>query len=138
MRRYKSRNRRNDKQTLPTNIKRYDHLLRYLTLSLFTYGVVAIMVTEEWVQVFYSTIIPTIQFNRDYALNLLGWFTTIAMAIAALVLLWTFVVNIFLILNYGEQSPQADRISPAVRPHFYFKHLSLTNMPIALWHPEVT
>jgi Mn2+/Fe2+ NRAMP family transporter len=46
--------------------------LRFLTLSLFTYVLVALVVTEDWRQVLYSTIIPTIQLNKDYVLNLVA------------------------------------------------------------------
>jgi len=52
--------------------KQYARLLRFLTLSLFTYVLVAFVVTENWRQVLYSTIIPTIQLNKDYALNLVA------------------------------------------------------------------
>jgi Mn2+/Fe2+ NRAMP family transporter len=51
---------------------RYARLLRFLTFSLFAYVVVALLVTQDWRQVFYSTIIPAIQFNKDYALNLVA------------------------------------------------------------------
>ncbi len=52
--------------------KQYARLLRFLTLSLFAYVLAAFVVAQEWRQVFYSTIIPTIQFNKDYALNLVA------------------------------------------------------------------
>jgi NRAMP (natural resistance-associated macrophage protein)-like metal ion transporter len=51
---------------------RYARLLRFLTLSLLAYVLVALLVTEDWRQVFYSTFIPTIQFNKDYTLNLVA------------------------------------------------------------------
>jgi NRAMP (natural resistance-associated macrophage protein)-like metal ion transporter len=52
--------------------KQYARLLRFLTLSLFAYILAAFVVSQDWRQVFYSTIIPTIQFNKDYALNLVA------------------------------------------------------------------
>jgi len=52
--------------------KQYARLLRFLTLSLFAYVLVAFVVSQEWRQVLYSTIIPTIQFSKDYALNLVA------------------------------------------------------------------
>jgi NRAMP (natural resistance-associated macrophage protein)-like metal ion transporter len=52
--------------------KQYARLLRFLTLSLFAYVLVAFVVSQDWRQVLYSTIIPTIQFNKDYALNLVA------------------------------------------------------------------
>ena len=52
--------------------KQYARLLRFLTFSLFTYVLVAFVVSQEWRQVLYSTIIPTIQFNKDYMLNLVA------------------------------------------------------------------
>jgi len=52
--------------------KQYARLLRFLTLSLFTYVLVALVVTEDWRQVLYSTIIPTIQLNKDYVWNLVA------------------------------------------------------------------
>ena len=52
--------------------KQYARLLRFLTLSLFAYVLVAFVVSQEWRQVLYSTIIPTLQFNKDYTLNLVA------------------------------------------------------------------
>jgi Mn2+/Fe2+ NRAMP family transporter len=52
--------------------KQYARLLRFLTLSLFTYVLVAFVVTENWRQVLTSTFIPTIQLNKDYVLNLVA------------------------------------------------------------------
>jgi NRAMP (natural resistance-associated macrophage protein)-like metal ion transporter len=52
--------------------KQYARLLRFLTLSLFAYVLAAFVVSQDWRQVFYSTIIPTIQLNKDYALNLVA------------------------------------------------------------------
>ena len=52
--------------------KQYARLLRFLTFSLFAYVLVAFVVSQEWRQVLYSTIIPTIQFNKDYMLNLVA------------------------------------------------------------------
>src|SRR5437773_7391841 len=52
--------------------KQYARLLRFLTFSLFAYVLVAFVVSQEWRQVLYSTIIPTIQFTKDYMLNLVA------------------------------------------------------------------
>ena len=52
--------------------KQYARLLRFLTLSLFSYVLVALVVTEDWRQVLYSTFVPTIQLNKDYVLNLVA------------------------------------------------------------------
>lgn len=52
--------------------KQYARLLRFLTLSLFAYVLAAFVVSQEWSEVFRSTIVPTIRFDKDYALNLVA------------------------------------------------------------------
>jgi NRAMP (natural resistance-associated macrophage protein)-like metal ion transporter len=52
--------------------KRYARVLRYLTLSLFAYIFVPFVSSLNWGQALRDTVIPTIQFNRDYLLNLVA------------------------------------------------------------------
>ena len=52
--------------------RQYARLLRFLTLSLFAYILVAFVVSQDWREVLHGTIIPTIQFNKDYIQNLVA------------------------------------------------------------------
>ncbi len=52
--------------------QRYARVLRYLTLSLFAYILVPFVSTLNWGQALRDTVIPTIQFNKDYLLNLVA------------------------------------------------------------------
>jgi Mn2+/Fe2+ NRAMP family transporter len=46
--------------------------LRFLTFSLFSYILVFFVVKQDWAAIFRSTLIPTIQWNNDYLLNLVA------------------------------------------------------------------
>jgi NRAMP (natural resistance-associated macrophage protein)-like metal ion transporter len=52
--------------------KRYACVLRYLTLSLFAYCIVPFVSSQNWRQALLHTVIPTIQFDKDYLLNLVA------------------------------------------------------------------
>lgn len=52
--------------------KRYARVLRYLTLSLFAYVFVPFVASLDWGQALRNTVIPTIQFNKNYLLNLVA------------------------------------------------------------------
>jgi NRAMP (natural resistance-associated macrophage protein)-like metal ion transporter len=52
--------------------RRYSHLLRILSISLFTYIVVAFIAHVDWIAALRGTVIPTLQFDRDYLLNLVA------------------------------------------------------------------
>lgn len=52
--------------------KRYARVLRYLTLSLFAYFLVPFVSPQNWGQALRDTAIPTIQFDKDYLLNLVA------------------------------------------------------------------
>lgn len=45
---------------------RYAHILKWLTLSLFSYILVAIIVQPDWLEVVKSLTIPKIQFNKEF------------------------------------------------------------------------
>lgn len=47
--------------------KKYVRILRYLTLSLLTYIVTAIIVGGNWYQILIATIVPHIEFTTDFA-----------------------------------------------------------------------
>ena len=52
--------------------KRYARVLRYLTLSLFAYFLVPFVSSQNWGQALQNTLIPTIQFDKDYLLNVVA------------------------------------------------------------------
>jgi NRAMP (natural resistance-associated macrophage protein)-like metal ion transporter len=52
--------------------KRYARVLRYLTLSLIAYCFVPFVSPQNWGQALRDTVIPTIQFDRNYLLNLVA------------------------------------------------------------------
>src|SRR5512135_2432076 len=52
--------------------KRYARVLRYLTLSLFAYFFVPFVSPQNWGQALRDTVIPPIQFDKDYLLNLVA------------------------------------------------------------------
>jgi NRAMP (natural resistance-associated macrophage protein)-like metal ion transporter len=52
--------------------KRYARVLRYLTLCLFAYLLVPFVSPMNWGEALRHTLIPTIQFNKDYILNLVA------------------------------------------------------------------
>ena len=52
--------------------KRYARVLRYLTLSLFAYFLVPFVSPQNWGQTLRDTVIPTLQFDKDYLLNLVA------------------------------------------------------------------
>jgi Mn2+/Fe2+ NRAMP family transporter len=56
--------------------KKYVRLLKYLTLSLFTYITTAIIVGGNWYQIFYATLVPHFEFSVDFATMLVTVFGT--------------------------------------------------------------
>ena len=54
------------------NYRQYARVLRFLTLSLLAYVLVLFVSPPNWRQVLETTFIPTIQFNREYLLNLVA------------------------------------------------------------------
>src|SRR3989344_4845505 len=56
--------------------KVYANYLKFLTFALFSYFIVAFITHVNWQSVFLSTIVPTIQFNKDYLINILAIFGT--------------------------------------------------------------
>jgi NRAMP (natural resistance-associated macrophage protein)-like metal ion transporter len=51
---------------------RYAKFLRFLAFSLFAYVVVALAIPQDWGQIFYHTLVPQIQPNKDFLLNLVA------------------------------------------------------------------
>ncbi|MFH2062886.1 MAG: Nramp family divalent metal transporter [bacterium] len=51
---------------------RYARFLKYLTLSLFAYVLVAFTVRQDWSQIAWSTLVPRLSFSRDYVLNIVA------------------------------------------------------------------
>ena len=54
------------------NYKQYAKLLRYLTLSLFAFVLVVFVSVEGWGQLLRNTLLPTVQLNKDYVMNLVA------------------------------------------------------------------
>ena len=52
--------------------KTYAKFLKYLTFSLFAYIITVFMVKQDWIKIFYSTIIPNISFSKEYVLNIVA------------------------------------------------------------------
>jgi NRAMP (natural resistance-associated macrophage protein)-like metal ion transporter len=50
----------------------YAKFLKYLTLSLFAYIIVAFVVKQDWSKIFLSTLIPTFSLSREYLLNIVA------------------------------------------------------------------
>lgn len=51
---------------------RYSRILRFLTLSLLAYIIVALVVKQDWAAVLRSTLIPTIHWDKPFLLNLVA------------------------------------------------------------------
>ena len=54
--------------------EKYVRILKYLTLSLFTYVATALIVGGNAVQIFLSSVIPHVEFTRDYAMMFVAIF----------------------------------------------------------------
>jgi NRAMP (natural resistance-associated macrophage protein)-like metal ion transporter len=52
--------------------KHYARVLRFLTFSLFAYIFVVFVVPQDWGLALRSTVIPTVQFNKDFLLNIVA------------------------------------------------------------------
>jgi NRAMP (natural resistance-associated macrophage protein)-like metal ion transporter len=52
--------------------KRYARFLRVLTFSLFAYCLVVLVVRQDWGQALRGTLLPTLQLNQSYLLNLVA------------------------------------------------------------------
>jgi Mn2+/Fe2+ NRAMP family transporter len=56
--------------------ERYVRILKYLTLSLFAYVITALIVGGNAVQIFLSSIIPHVEFTKEYAMMFVAIFGT--------------------------------------------------------------
>ncbi|PIR93629.1 iron transporter [Candidatus Falkowbacteria bacterium CG10_big_fil_rev_8_21_14_0_10_39_11] len=52
--------------------KTYAQFLKYLTLTLLTYIVVAVMVKQDWIQIAWATFVPSFSFSKEYLLNIVA------------------------------------------------------------------
>lgn len=50
----------------------YSRILKYLALTLFSYVLVALVVSLDWRAVFRATLVPNIEFSADYLLNIVA------------------------------------------------------------------
>lgn len=56
--------------------KVYARYLKFLTFALFSYFITAFIIHVNWQDVFLSTVIPSMQLNKDYLINILAIFGT--------------------------------------------------------------
>ncbi len=56
--------------------EKYAGFLKYLTLSLFAYIIVALMVKQDWNLILTSTFLPSFSWSKDYMLNIVAIFGT--------------------------------------------------------------
>lgn len=54
----------------------YAKFLKFLTLSLFAYIGTAFVVTQDWIRIFFSTIVPYFSFSPSYVLNIVAFLGT--------------------------------------------------------------
>ena len=52
--------------------KTYSKILKYLALTLFAYVLTAFIVKLDWLNIAKNTVLPKIQFSRDYLLNVVA------------------------------------------------------------------
>ena len=52
--------------------RNYARVLKYLTLSLFAYIITVFIVKQNWAEIFYATLVPTIIYNKAYLLNVVA------------------------------------------------------------------
>jgi Mn2+/Fe2+ NRAMP family transporter len=52
--------------------KTYSKILKYLALSLFAYVVTAFIIKQNWVIIAKNTVLPKIQFSKEYLLNIVA------------------------------------------------------------------
>ena len=51
---------------------KYARFLKYLTLSLFAYVIVALLIKQDWKLIALSTLIPSFSWNKEYILNVVA------------------------------------------------------------------
>ena len=56
--------------------RRYSKLLKYLTLSLFTYIITAVIIGGNWNEILSATLIPHIEFNSEFVMMFVAIFGT--------------------------------------------------------------
>jgi NRAMP (natural resistance-associated macrophage protein)-like metal ion transporter len=84
--------------------KQYAQLLRFLTLSLLAYVLVALVVSQDWHEVLRRTIIPTVQFNKEYLLNLVAVLGT---TISPYLFFWQASQEVEEQIDQGKRTPAA-------------------------------
>ncbi len=84
----------------------YAKVLRLLTLSLFVYFLVPFVSTMDWGQALRSTVIPSVQLNRDYALNLVAILGT---TISPYLFFWQASQEVEEEIKQGKTKPQQRR-----------------------------
>jgi len=86
------------------NYKQYARVLRFLTLSLFAYVLVVFASPKDWGQILRNTLIPTIQLNKDYLLNLVAIFGT---TISPYLFFWQASQEVEEKIDKGKRTPRA-------------------------------
>jgi NRAMP (natural resistance-associated macrophage protein)-like metal ion transporter len=52
--------------------RKYANYLKYLALTLFFYIITAFFIKQDWSQILKATLVPTIEWNKDYVLNIVA------------------------------------------------------------------
>ncbi len=84
--------------------KRYARVLRFLTLSLLAYVLVAFVTSQDWVMALRRTFIPSIQLNEDYLLNLVAILGT---TISPYLFFWQASQEVEEMIDEGKVRPEA-------------------------------
>lgn len=82
----------------------YANVLRLLTLSLFVYLIVPFVAQMDWGQALRSTVVPSVAFNKDYALNLVAILGT---TISPYLFFWQASQEVEEEVKQGRVKPQA-------------------------------
>ena len=86
------------------NYRYYSRVLRFLTLSLLAYVLVVLVSPLDWRRVLESTFLPTIQFNREYLLNLVALLGT---TISPYLFFWQASQEVEEKIEEGKKTPAA-------------------------------
>jgi len=86
--------------------KRYARFLRLLTLSLFAYCLVVFVVRQDWGQALRNTVLPTLQFDQSYLINLVAVLGT---TISPYLFFWQASQEVEEEIDEGKTTPAARR-----------------------------
>jgi len=81
---------------------RYVRLLKWLTLSLFAYVATVLVIEVPWVEVAYRVLVPTLSFNEDYIVVIVGVLGT--------------TISPYLFFWQASEEAEDERIDPNAKP----------------------